>query len=453
MACALLALPAHARAQDRADDPSANALARQSPPLINYRERPRYPFDPQRLKRRPHLDGVIADNEWDALYTISGAAVNGTIYVNWDEDNLYVAARTDRPAVVVFNLDANADGWLRGADNLELTVVPVSEDGGSPLVARLLDAAGNRDAPVWNDRVVDPRSIQLVMKAAGGGQVVEMAIPKGVAGLNPRLNATLSCRADFLPAGAAPMPPPPYEPRLLVDVTLVEARVVAAAGVVPRLVLADSRLIPGQTLRATLELISQIDEEHEVRAVTWRGEGDATNILKSVREVAIPALKGLRTLKLRYDSPLPDAAVPGFYQITATAELGRGQTVSTTASFSVVEAFSVQIAAEPETVTVLGPTQLRLHVDILSAVPDFARGDVEIEVPAGWEVKGRRKKEFTIRREDSGTRAPFFVMLPSATQTGDYIVHATITWRGKTWRAKRTIHVSRSTSLDTPNGR
>jgi len=444
--CALPVLPV--TAQDT--NAPASALAKQSTPVINYRERPRYPFDPQRLKRRPNLDGVIVENEWDALYTIGDRAVNGTVYVNWDEDYLYVAARTGRPAVVVFDLDANADGWLRGADNLELVVVPPGEGGGPVLTARVLDAAGSRDAPVWNERVVDPKSIQIVMKAAGGGQVFEMAIPKGIAGLNPRLNATLSCRADFLPADAAPLPTPPYEPHLLVDVTLVEARTVAAAGVAPRLVLADSKLVPGQTLRATLELLSQIDEENRVRSVTWRGEGDAVNILKMVREVAFPPLKGLKTLKIRYDSPLPDAAVPGFYQITATAELEKGQTVSSTASFSVVEPFNVSVAAEPESVTILGPTPLRLNVDIFSAASGFVRGDVEIEVPAGWEVKGRRKKEFTVRREDSGTRAPFFLTLPSATQAGDYIVHAVITWRGKTWRAKRTVHVSRSTEAEGP---
>src|SRR3954467_2251966 len=99
--------PASAAAQDN----SAVSPAKQSTSAVNYRERPRYPYDPQRLKRRPILDGKIADGEWDPLYTIGDTAAKGTIYVNWDDDYLYVAARTDQPSWLIFDLDCNADGW------------------------------------------------------------------------------------------------------------------------------------------------------------------------------------------------------------------------------------------------------------------------------------------------------------------------------------------------------
>lgn len=430
--------------------PSAHGALRQTA-AINYRERPRYAFDPQRLKRRPTLDGMIAANEWDPLYTITDTAAKGTVYVNWDDDYLYIAAKADQPSTLVFDLDANADGWLRGADNLELTVSP-SADGTSSAVitARILDAAGNKDAPVWNDKVVDTRSIQAVQKTVGGSWVVEVAIPKGIAGLTPRSGATLACRADLVPGATAPTSTAPYEPHLLVDITLVESRTVSAPGITPRLVLDDNKLIPGQPMKATLELINQGEDEIRVRSVSWQGEAAAADILNTVREVNVAPIKGLKNGKMRYSSALSNNAVPGFYQMTVTAQLENGKTVSSTASFSVVEPFVLQIATDPDSVNVLGPTVVKIFVDIASAVPGYARGDVEIELPSSWEVKGRKKKEFFVGREDSSVRAPFYVTLPSTTQAGDYVINATIYWHGKTWKVHRNLKVNRSESAPAP---
>lgn len=446
--------PLNARTDDQPDTttPPATVFAKQSTMVINYRERPRYPFDPQRLKRRPTLDGVIHNNEWDPLYTISGTAVNGTLYMNWDDDYLYLGARTDQRAWVIFNVDANADGWLRGADNLEITVAPVGESGKPVLTARILDAAGSRDTPVWNDRVVDPVSIQIAQSAGSDGQVLELAIPKGIAGLRPRANATLSLRGDFLPAATSPVPTAPYEPHLLVDVTLVEARIQTVPGIAARLTLEDNKLVPGQTLRATLELTNQVDEDVHLRAVTWKGEGAASELLRQERNPNLPTLKGLKDLKLKYSSVLPDTAIPGFYQVTATAELPDGRSLSSTASFAVVEPFNLQVTTESDMLTVLGPTELKVNVEIYSAVPGYARGDVEIQVPSGWQVKGRFKKGFYINRQDASTTAPFYLVLPSNTQAGEYAVHAIITWKGKTWKAQRTLHIHRPSETSSPKG-
>jgi hypothetical protein len=451
--CAAAAAGALAAPPAAAQDtqPAPVVLTKPVTPGINYRERPRYPFDPQRLKRRPVLDGVIGDSEWDPLYTIGDGAVKGTVYLNWDDDFLYVAARTDQSAWVVLDLDANADGWLRGADNLELTVAPAGMDGVPALTARILDAAGNKDAPVWNEKVVDPRSIQLVEKMTGGAQVIEMAIPKGIAGLSLRPNATLSVRADFLPSGPAPTPTAPYEPHLLVDITLVEARTVAAPGITPRLTLDDSKVIPGQSLRATLELMNQTEEESRVRFITWQGDAAAADLLRLERDPNVPPIKGLKTLKRKYSSTLPETAVPGFYQLTATAQLENGRTVSSTISFSVVEPFSLQMSVEPDPINVLGPTQVKAFVDITSAVPGMAKGSVELQAPAGWEIKGRSKKEFLIQHEDSTGRSVFYLTLPSTTQAGDYIFNAAISWHGKTWKAHTTVHVNRAAeTTETP---
>lgn len=428
-----------------AQDPQAPLTVQVAQPsvLINYRERPRLPFDPQRLKLRPNLDGEIGATEWSPLYTVSEGAVTGTVYLNWDDDFLYVAAKMDQAGWLVADIDASGDGWLRGADNLELVVAPVTEAAAAPLTARVLDASVNRDAPVWNEAVVDPRSVPLVVKQSGPGQVVEMAVPRGLAGLAPRAGALVGFRADFLPAGTAPVATAPYEPHLLLDVTLVESKTVAVTGIIPRLSLEDNSLVPGQTLHATLDLHNQIDEARGVRSVTWTGVGPAESYLKTVREVAVPDVKGLKTLRLRYSSPLPDKTVPGFYQFSVTAEMDDGSKVSATSSFSVEEAFTIALEAEPTDLALIGPTQVRLTVTLTSAAPGFKRTDVTIEAPASWEIKGRAKRSVNVHRENGTARTVFVATIPSATQTGEYRIGAEVTWRGKTWTTHRIVKVTR----------
>ena len=412
--------------------------------MINYRERPRYPFDPQRLKLRPTLDGEIRENEWTPLYTVSDQPVNGTMYMNWDDDNLYVAARMDRPGWFVINLDANGDGWLRGQDNLEVLIAPVGAAGVSPVTVRLLDAGVNRDAPVWNDAIVDPTSIGLASRQQGAGQVIEAAIPRNTAGLTLRAGAQIGFRGDFLPAATAPAATAPYEPHLLLDVTLAEAKVVAAPGLVPRLTFEDSVLVPGQTLRATLDLSNQLEKPRSIRSVTWSGVGASEAYVKLLREVNVPDVKGLNTLRLRYTSPLPDNSVPGFYQFVVSATLDDGTVVSSTASFSIEEAFSIVVEADPTEVALIGPTQVKLQVTLVSPAPGFKRAQVELKPPVSWEVKGKPVRSVNIHRENGVAKVHYVATIPSATQSGDYRVEATVTWLGKTWTTHRMIKVTRA---------
>ncbi len=423
---------------------TGDAQVAQPAVVINYRERPRYPFDPQRLKLRPTLDGDIRENEWTPLYTVGDQPVNGTVYLNWDDENLYLAARMDRPGWFVVNVDANGDGWLRGQDNLEALIAPVGASGVSPVTVRLLDAGANRDAPVWNDVIVDPTSIAIAARQVGAGQVIEAAIPRGTAGLTLRAGSQIGFRADFLPAATAPAATAPYEPHLLLDVTLAEAKVVAAPGLVPRLTLEDSTLVPGQTLQAALDLSNQLEKPRGVRSVTWSGVGPSESYVKLLREVNVPEVKGLKTLRLKYSSPLPETAVPGFYQFAVSATLDDGSVVSSTASFSVEEAFSIILEADPPEVALIGPTQVKFQVTLVSPAPGFKRARVELKAPASWEVKGKPVRSVNVHRENGVAKAHYVATIPSATQSGEYRVEATVTWRGKTWTTHRVIKVVRA---------
>ena len=287
------------------DAPAKEDAAKQGGPTINYRERPKYQYDSQRLKRKPTIDGMIGDSEWDMLYTITDGPAKGTIYLNWDDDFIYVAAKTDEPVWTIIDIDVKGDGWLHGADNLELTIGSLAGATPPVVTARVLDAASGKDSPEWNPQTVDPKSIQIAGKANGTGQIIELAIPKGTLGLAPHTDGVVGFRADFLPAGATPLPTPPYEPHLLIGRGWSKSRVSTVPGIATKITLDDNRVIPGQTLHATLDLVGKTDDQFPVKSITWKGEGPAGDVLRMLRDPSAGTVTSKKPLKLKYSAAIP----------------------------------------------------------------------------------------------------------------------------------------------------
>lgn len=437
-------------------DPAAAApvVAQAEPPAIKFRERPRYPADPPRLKRTPVVDGVLGDGEWDPFYTITDGLVKGTVYCNWDDNFLYLATRTDGAANVLFDLDLNGDGWLRGADNIELLIGSAAGGGTPPVSVRLLDASNTKDTPVWNDSAIDPRSIVVAQKMVNGTQILEVAIPKNSASLAPKVGQNLGIRAEFMPAGPITnfTSTAPFEPHLLLDATLSVARVTGAAGINPRLTLSDLKCIAGQKLFATLELTNQTDQNVNIKSVLWTGTGLSANVVNTLREVNVKPLMGLKKQKLTYQTVLPPNISVGSYLLTVTVEAEGGKTIQSAAAFTVVEAIQVQMSSEPQPLVVSGQTKLAVDVDITSSVPDHFRGDVELNViPNGWLLDGGKKRSVLVDREDAHRVSRFTFKVPSTTSVGDYPVEATVTWRGQTWHARTVVKVIRTDAPTTPS--
>jgi hypothetical protein len=424
-------------------------------PAPKFRERPRFVTDPQRLRRSPTIDGVLSEGEWDPFYTIDNGPVKGTVYCNWDDRYLYVAVKSDAASTVLVDLDAGGDGWLRGSDNMEIVVGPPQTAGGTPSVAvRLLDAANSKDTPVWNETGVDPKTILAAERFENGVQVLELAIPKNAGSLVLRPGVNIGLRAEFLPSmiAAAYVPTQPFEPHLLLDATLVEARVVAAQGLNPKLTLSDYKCVQGQKLFATLELFNQTDIAVKIKSVLWTGQGNSVNAVNTFRDVNVPPILGLKRNKMQYKTILPENLALGSYVLQVAVETEDGKRVESSASFSVVEPLQVQISSEPNPVAILGPTKLDVKVDILSAVPDHWRGDVElVNVPAGWESKNGKKHSVLIQKEDGKTISHFNMVLPSNTPAGTYPIEATVTWKSRVWKLRTNVTVIRTDSPVKPS--
>ncbi len=421
-----------------------------APIRINFRERPQVTAEPLRLRRTPKIDGVIGEGEWDAYYTVTDGPIRGTVYLNWDENFLYLAVKTLTPAGVVFDIDAGGDGWLRGADNLEIVAGAVNETGKPSLAVRLLDAANTKETPVWKDNPLDAGRIESASAPSGEGTIIELAVPRSLGSLVLRSGATLGVRADLIPPtpASAFIPTPAYEPHLLLDATLTETRAVAPAGVNPNLSLSDNKCVGGQTLFATMELLNQTETNLPVKSILWTGSGASYDALNTIREVVVPDLPGKKTLKLKYRTLLPANLPTGTYALNCTVEFEGGRQAVSSATFSVVEPLQVQMYGQPDPVAIVEKTRYTAIVDVFSAVPRGTGFNVELTgVPAGWELEGNKKRSGQIDREDAKTGVRFVFRVPNTTPAGDYPIEAVVTRQSRTWKAGYRARVVRASPL------
>ncbi|HEV2473593.1 MAG TPA: hypothetical protein VGS41_13045, partial [Chthonomonadales bacterium] len=366
-------------------------------------------------------------------------------YCNWDDNYLYLAARTDQPAQVLFDVDAGGDGWLRGADNLEIVVQPAPESGNPTASMRLLDASSGSETPTWSNLAAEGSSLLLAEKLTNGSQVVELGIPKNVGSLVLRPGAQIGLRAEFVAPGQVITPTAPFEPHLLCSAVLVDSRAQGIEGLNPRLTISDDKCIAGETLFATLELLNQTDLAIPIRSVLWTGEGSSANALNTLREVTVAPVPGLKRLDLHYKTVLPPDLPTGSYTLEVTADTPDGRQVQSAASFSVVEPIQAQISSNPEPVDVVGQTRLSVLVDVLSSVPKHMSGSVELtKIPAGWQLEGSARRSLNIDRENGRKATRFAFKLPSTTPAGSYPVEAVVRWHGQEWKVQSIAHVVRT---------
>ncbi len=417
----------------------------QAPVAINFRERPKYMADGQRLKKTISIDGVPADGKWDTFYNITAGAIRGAIYCNWDDDYLYLGTRSQGQANVVFDIDVNGDGWLKGADNLEVVVEQSLNSAVPKVTVRLLDATANKDTPVWNDAAYDPKKILVATKMVGSLQYIELAIPKDMGGMALRDGVTMGLRGELFSPSALPFTPtPPYEPHLLLEATLASTHIVSAPGINPTLTLTDDKCVAGQEIAATLRLLNQTDQPVPIKSVKWEGVGNSVNVLNSVREVAVPSLPPTKARDLKYKTRLPDKLSPGTYTIAVTVDLENGKQVYSTRTFTVVEPLQVRIFGDPDPVAIIGTTRYDAVIDITSAIPRHMKADAEItSMPSGWTID-KKRRSVEVDGEDKRGLFHFRFKLPSTTAAGNYPIEATVTYKERTWMVRYVAKVVRT---------
>lgn len=169
-----------------------------------------FDYEYDRSRATPVIDGSIGDGEWDVFVETPNAATTPDAaspigrawpsppgadyrfrsYVNWDDDNLYIAMTAPYPFLVDVQLDCDADGYFHGKDNPRFTV-QIARDAEPPTADTALPAPNvmvwnnvepveERGVPDWRNDLFDRKDDLRWRWGRGenGWYVVETSIPK-----------------------------------------------------------------------------------------------------------------------------------------------------------------------------------------------------------------------------------------------------------------------------------
>ncbi|OGU56673.1 MAG: hypothetical protein A2455_11975 [Ignavibacteria bacterium RIFOXYC2_FULL_35_16] len=157
---------------------------------------PRYPVNTPVPIFTPTIDGVIESGWHLANDTISFSPINyePKIYINYDDNYLYIGFNLSYPGIPQLQLDFGANGWWWGTGNTIMTINPSQGqftefhtwDASPEVQAYALSL--NQYGGMWDDnavyqqkfsrRVIDPSSTILKVNYSNTVSQIEMAIPK-----------------------------------------------------------------------------------------------------------------------------------------------------------------------------------------------------------------------------------------------------------------------------------
>ena len=189
-----------------------------------------FSYDYDRKKKSPKIDGRIEKGEWDEFTSTpngatpcdpnlpwgkaypppKGADYRMQTYLNWDDDYLYFAAKAPFKFLAAPEIDAQADGYFSGKDNLNVnaaiprdeTRVKPNEVQTSPgvMVWNNVEPVEENDMPVWTNELYDQREKCKWAwgKDENGWYVLEMALAKcPKLGFEPKAGQEMGVRPWF----------------------------------------------------------------------------------------------------------------------------------------------------------------------------------------------------------------------------------------------------------------
>lgn len=345
------------------------------------------------FKRTPRIDGVIDDGEWDAFYTYKFNDLEVTTYADWDSDNLYLAAKSNKPIDLMAILDAKADGWYNGEDNYEFRAIR-DGDGIKPMVDRY-DSRRTKTpaaAPVSAEEaaLVTMKSV----KDASGAYCVEMAVPidlipkfKTIDGRKIGLLMSAKTTSDdtgWILSGS------PGDTR---ECTLVSKKFACLKPLTLGFDLLDGKVARGEELVGKFHITNAGVDTVDLRSFVISGEGKCGDFLSS-EKIRMEGLAPKKHIAHEIKSVIPKDMPLGSWAIGAEVRSADGKLGAALVSFEVVEPFSAALRLPDKSV----PTSAKdvtIGVVVTNNMRHEVRGQAVITLPAGWELwKGDNKREF-----------------------------------------------------------
>ncbi len=381
------------------------------------------------FRRTPKIDGVVEDGEWDTFYTYTTPALDVTTYADWDQDNIYIAARSSKPIDLLALLDAFDDGWYNGEDNYEFRVLRAEGDTFKLTVNRYDSKRTKTPAA----SPVTPAEVALVEMKAGtkdGVTSIELRIP---AALIPKLKLdanrktgllisarTGSDEASWIASGA---------PGDTKESTLVTKKIASLKPLMLGFDLRDERIARGEELVGKFHLTNAGAETIDARSFVIAGEGTAGGYMSS-EKVRMEGLAPRKHVSHDFVSIIPTDMPLGSWAIGAEVKSDDGKLGGALVSFEVVKPFEVELRL-PDKPVKSAVKDVTMAVVVRNNRRSSIRGQAKITMPGGWELwKNADTRDFQAAAK-SVTSASFKASPPLGA-LGDVPVKAEVTVDGET---------------------
>ncbi len=357
-----------------------------------------------RLALTPRLDGTLEAEEWDTLAS-SGTA---TAYMQWEPDTYYWAMKLSNTEDAVFSLDANADGWLVGADNLELRVGMVE---GEPRVKiRTLDAT-DPNGPQWVPGGIAPDALKIAAQPTANGWSVEAAFTPTV-GQGPQSGKRIGARLDAIPANN----------------DLAQAFLPRGMAFLVMALDSSLNLPPNFSWRPTMRSrATSREDKFEVRydlnrdgqtfnpaSFSYRGEGYARDEVAQ-GTTPFPPFDDRGRVTLNYNTIISRSAEPGWRVLRATLTRENGEEVILRSSFRIADMVDFEVRL-PESIPASQEAQvIRGSVIVRSQYNGRLEGTFTCSIPDEWSMVRGTEEKFLIYHSRGSARVGVEFIVPRNT--------------------------------------
>jgi hypothetical protein len=378
--------------------------------VVAYPQAPDLSEQPQglvagRLAHTPVLDGKLSEREWDPF--MRGEGLNS--YLQWDWDALYLAATLPAGKHLLISLDGRGDGWLVGADNVEIAV---SSTGGAAVTrARLLDAS-NVAGPRWEPAGLIEKALRAVAAPDGLNWTVEMRIPSTLAvGLEVKDGARMAARFDPLDETALE----PHFPRACAPFALVmDKGFNVPDGVTWKPNFRARRMQAGAGIHMGFEIANAGPGALNLRRIKFSGYGETDRWVDQVERAVDPVPAGTKA-KFDYDTKTSTEIPPGFHTVIVGCELADGSSLQALCSFEVLPLITFEWGL-PEVVE-MGPgdTSVSGWVRIRNNSSKRINSAFDMSLPPGWQLKRGEGKRFVLYGPADKFRVGVEIVIPGGT--------------------------------------
>jgi hypothetical protein len=299
----------------------------------------------------------------------------------------------------------------------------------------------NKSVPVWAASPIPEEAIKTITgRTPGGMYAVLLAIGRTeLAGLERRSGAELGLRVEFgiLPPDQIADPTVPLPQLTLADT--VPARI---GPLISRVEVTPRRVVPGETVQATLEVRNAGAAPIRLDRLFVRGSKAAQPFLDAADYTGQTLAPG-KTIRRTFRSAVATGAGMGAIVVAGGVERENGGSAAALAAFDRVEPFAVSLQVDRKPVPA-GSAETRTALIAVTG-RGYGRNQarVTLHLPPGWAAEPKDfRRDVTLTFPGDTKPAYFKIAVPATAQPGAYPLRATVDVAGRTYAASGEVAVT-----------